>query len=302
MLRLTRIANIHFPSYYSCSNAHANQSRNLYSSSKDNGLFHEFDRKSGYHKEDKRPAKEKVREGLSELKGEIKIWSNEWKDRFMMDPILGMPLPGEVDAQWTFNPETDFSEWVVTSDKDNNEGYSTCSLTVSPTGKGLFSGNLSTQLIKDGKVKRTGYCNMRSIQPARSFKRETYHDWTSYTHLVLRIRGDGRSYMLNIGSAGYFDITWNDMYNYMLFTRGGPHWQITRIPFSKFFLTSKGRIQDKQSPLPLNRVSNFGITVGDKNNGPFRLEIDYIGLECDPSHTEVTAYETYRVPAFYAGY
>ena len=66
----------------------------MYSSSKDNGLFHEFDRKSGYHKEDKRPAKEKVREGLSELKGEIKIWSNEWKDRFMMDPILGMPLPG----------------------------------------------------------------------------------------------------------------------------------------------------------------------------------------------------------------
>jgi len=68
--------------------------RNLYTNSKDNGLFHEFDRKSGYQREDNRPGKEKIREGLNELKGEIKVWSNEWKERFMMDPILGMPLPG----------------------------------------------------------------------------------------------------------------------------------------------------------------------------------------------------------------
>lgn len=145
------------------------------------------------------------------------------------DSIIEYYYPGEVDAQWTFNPESDLTEWVVTSDQDNNEGHSSCTLTISPTGKGLFSGNLSTQLVKDGKVKRAGYCNMKSIPPARSFKRETYYDWSSYTHLVLKVRGDGRSYMLNIGSAGYFDITWNDMYNYMLFTRGGPHWQISRV-------------------------------------------------------------------------
>jgi len=302
MLRVLRITSIQLPSYNSYCNSQVNQTRKLHLSSTNDGLFHEFDRKSGYQKGDTRPGKEKIREGLKELKSEIKLWSYEWKDRFMMDPVLGMPLPGEVDAQWTFNPESDLTEWVVTSDQDNNEGHSSCTLTISPTGKGLFSGNLSTQLVKDGKVKRAGYCNMKSIPPARSFKRETYYDWSSYTHLVLKVRGDGRSYMLNIGSAGYFDITWNDMYNYMLFTRGGPHWQISRIPFSKFFLTSKGRIQDKQSPLPLTRVSNLGITAADKNNGPFRLEIDYIGLECDPSHTEVTAYETYKVPAFYAGY
>ncbi len=75
-----------------------------------------------------------------------------------------------------------------------------------------------------------------------------------------------------------------------------------QIPFSKFFLTSKGRIQDKQEPMPRDRVSTFGISVADKINGPFRLEIDYIGLEFDPSHKEVTAYELYQVPKYYAGY
>jgi NADH dehydrogenase [ubiquinone] 1 alpha subcomplex assembly factor 1 len=67
-------------------------------------------------------------------------------------------------------------------------------------------------------------------------------------------------------------------------------------------LASKGRVQDNQGPLPLERITSFGITAGDKINGPFRLEIDYIGLEYDPSHTEVHAYEKYRVPPFFGGY
>lgn len=135
---------------------------------------------------------------------------------------------------WTFNDKTNFDNWVVTSDSDHKEGYSTSSLSVSPVGKGLFSGNLCTELIKDGKVKKSGYCNIRSIRPQKSFKRDSYHDWGSYTHLVLRVRGDGRSYMINIGTAGYFDVNWNDAYHFALFTRGGPHWQISRVPHYLF--------------------------------------------------------------------
>ncbi len=134
-----------------------------------------------------------------------------------------------MDAQWFFNQSTNFDDWIVTSDSDHNEGYSTCSLTLSPVGKGLFSGNLSTQLIKDGKVKRAGYCNMKSIRPQKSFKRDSFHDWSIYTHLVMRVRGDGRSYMINLGSAGYFDVNWNDQFHFALFTRGGPHWQVSKV-------------------------------------------------------------------------
>ena len=71
--------------------------------------------------------------------------------------------------------------------------------------------------------------HFRSIRPMKSFLRDTCYDWQNYTHLVVRCRGDGRSYMLNLGSVGFFDIHWNDLYHFPLFTRGGPHWQVSRV-------------------------------------------------------------------------
>lgn len=65
-------------------------------------------------------------------------------------------------------------------------------------------------------------------------------------------------------------------------------------------MSSKGRVQDKQSALPLNRVTSLGISVGSRagHDGPFSLEIDYIGLEFDPLHTEEFAYEMYKMPKY----
>lgn len=119
---------------------------------------------------------------------------------------------------------------------------------------------------------------------------------------VIKVRGDGRSYLINVHTEGYFDIMWHDIYHYVLYTRGGPHWQTARIPFSKFFLSSKGRIQDKQYPLNLNRVTGLGFSVGAKGGteGQFSLEFAYIGLEYDPNHVEEFAYEMYKLPKYIA--
>ncbi|XP_042869406.1 complex I intermediate-associated protein 30, mitochondrial-like isoform X2 [Penaeus japonicus] len=262
-------------------------------------LFWERDPKGGYGGKEKLNRKELIQEGLKELREELSKWKGEVKEKFEDDPII--VRPGDMDKVWTLKNEEHLKNWVVTSDKDHGEGYSSCSLALSPAGHGLFSGQINTQVPKDGRVRKSGYCNMKSIRPRMSFKREVYLDWSLYNHLELRVRGDGRTYLLNISTAGYFDLHWHDMYSYPLYTRGGPHWQITRIPFSKFFLSSKGRLQDKQCPIPLQRVVSLGVSAGDRVNAPFRLEIDYIGVYSDPDHTEEFAYEMYKLPKYTVG-
>ncbi|XP_018327242.1 complex I intermediate-associated protein 30, mitochondrial [Agrilus planipennis] len=257
-------------------------------------IFFEPDEKAGYNKNRKLPSRiELIREGFKELKTEIALWTSEVKERLEIDPVLEF-RPGETDVAWRFKDEESLKNWIITSDSDNNEGFSNSSLTINKYGKGVFSGELSTRVPKDGKIKRAGYCNMTTLRARKSFKRESYYNWSNYNTLVMKVKGDGRSYFLNIHTKGYYDIMWFDMFHYVLFTRGGPYWQVTKIPFSKFFLSSKGRIQDKQFPVPLDRITSFGITASDKIDGEFKLEIDYIGLEYDPSHIENFAYEMYE--------
>ena len=58
------------------------------------GMFHEYDKKGRYKSKRKDPPKELIREGLKELKNEIKLWKSEWKERLMCDPIMAPPDPG----------------------------------------------------------------------------------------------------------------------------------------------------------------------------------------------------------------
>nr|XP_022920094.1 complex I intermediate-associated protein 30, mitochondrial [Onthophagus taurus] len=265
------------------------------------GLFHESDDKGGYKDNRKKPSTTQfIREGFKELKSEIKLWTEEVKDRFDYDPLIVF-RSGETDVVWDFPDEESLKQWVVTSDSDNNEGYSKCSLTLDQNKNALFSGVLDTRVPKDGRIKRAGYCNIKTVRHRKSFKREAFLDWTAYNMLVMKVRGDGRSYIINIHTRGYYDLMWNDVYSYVLYTRGGPYWQVTRLPFSKFFLSSKGRIQDRQFPLATDKVTNFSISLGDKVNGPFSLEIQYIGVEFDPDHREEFAYELYQADKYIVG-
>uniref|UniRef100_A0A0L8FTS4 NADH:ubiquinone oxidoreductase intermediate-associated protein 30 domain-containing protein n=1 Tax=Octopus bimaculoides TaxID=37653 RepID=A0A0L8FTS4_OCTBM len=70
------------------------------------------------------------------------------------------------------------------------------------------------------------------------------------------------------------------------------------IPISRFYRAFKGRIQDRQDPLPLDRIAAFGITLGDGNSGPFGLEIDYIAAMYDMNHTEEFAWEMYQTEPY----
>ncbi|XP_049294799.1 complex I intermediate-associated protein 30, mitochondrial [Anopheles funestus] len=263
------------------------------------GLFWERHRKGGYQTEQRISLKKSIINGLKELRTEFALFQQEWKEKLESDPLVVF-RPGEIDVVFGFENPTELDRWVVTTDKDHGEGYSQAALEPSPAGYGLFHGTLESRVPKDGRIKRAGYANIKSLRVRKSFKRDAFYDWSQYNTLVLKVRGDGRSYLINLTAEGYYDILWNDIYHYVLYTRGGPHWQVAKIPFSKFFLASKGRVQDQQGPVPLNRITNVGFSVGSRggHEGSFRLEFDFIGLEFDPSHQEEFAYEMYRQPKY----
>lgn len=126
--------------------------------------FWERDRKSGYDKNLARVSQKKlILDGLKELKQEIGLWKEEVKEKIESDPILVF-RPGETDVVWNFKTEKDVNQWVITADSDHNEGQSTANLEICSSGNGLFHGYVDSILPIDGKIKRAGYCNIKSLR------------------------------------------------------------------------------------------------------------------------------------------
>lgn len=149
-----------------------------------NHLFYEKSRKGDYdqHSATKVSKKQHILNGLRQLKNEVKLWQEEVKEHLKMDPIL-IYRPGEVDIAYRFNSSESLDKWVVSTDSDHNQGFSTAALETSPAGYGLFHGTVRSDVPKDGRVKRAGYCNVKSLRARKSFKREIYLDWTQYNTL-----------------------------------------------------------------------------------------------------------------------
>ncbi|KAJ0008685.1 hypothetical protein NQD34_016100 [Periophthalmus magnuspinnatus] len=256
-------------------------------------------RRPGQPKENKFPW-EKINfdlsKGLKGIKKNFALLKKEFVERWVGPE--GKPIIEHMLEQnrvvWEFRGAESLEEWTVSSDREiggQSEAYvklgknnNTC----------LLYGTLRSTPPRDGETRYSGYCTMRSKQQLASFDRKKHFDWTSFNTLHLRVRGDGRPWMINISCETFFAHQKDDIYNYFLYTRGGPYWQDVKLPFSKFFLTHRGRIQDDQHCLWLDKVNTIGFTLGDKVDGPFQLEIDFIGVCKDYAHTEEFAYEVYK--------
>lgn len=237
----------------------------------------------------------KLKYGALIFVDELKLWKQELLDKLKGDyPMFD---DGDVFPIWKFDTQDAIDAWRVATDFDFSEGFSNASFTRSPAGHGLFSGYLDSETLpKDRTIMRTGWANISSPYVRRSFFREGHYEWDPFTHLVMKVRGDGRTYAISIRTPGTMDVTWFDVFSFGLYTHGGPYWQYVRIPFSRFFFTSKGSVQDFQEWMPVHEIKSLGISLIDKNTGPFRLEIDYIAIEYDADHERKVVYESYYVP------
>jgi NADH dehydrogenase [ubiquinone] 1 alpha subcomplex assembly factor 1 len=90
--------------------------------------------------------------------------------------------------------------------------------------------------------------------------------------LLVEVRGDGRTYKLSLRTDPFFDAV---AYQARFETRPGER-TVHRLPFGEFRATWRGRPVPGAPVLAPSRICSFGLVVGDRQGGPFRLEISAI--------------------------
>jgi uncharacterized surface protein with fasciclin (FAS1) repeats len=137
-------------------------------------------------------------------------------------------------------------------------GLSTGRIAAGEGGTLRFSGELSLE-------NNGGFSQIRTSVPEGTF--------AGATGLVMRVKGDGRTYQCDIRSsrlrlmAGGYQSTFK--------TRAG-EWSEVEIPFDQCVANSFGQRVRNAPALDPASVESIGVTLSDKKEGPFAIEIDWI--------------------------
>lgn len=143
-----------------------------------------------------------------------------------------------------------------------------------PSSYARFHGHISTALPDDKPViKRSGYAAFRTPdQPATLLGRSVW-DIDPYSFLALRIRSDGRSYLVNVQTEG---VEPTDLHQHRLFAKSPGKWETVYVNWNDFVRTSYGFVVEPQTELLRQKVRSIGIGLTDRVEGPFELCIERI--------------------------
>ncbi len=156
---------------------------------------------------------------------------------------------------FTFDDPAAARQWQTVNDGVMG-GRSDGRFKINEDKKMEFSGTLSLE-------NNGGFASVRS--------RPTEMNLQKGDSIVVRVRGDGREYSLNL-----YVPTPQIAFSYRaFFETKKDEWIEVTIPLEKFQATSFGRVVRDQ-PLDPSEVNGLGILLGDKKAGPFQLEVDWI--------------------------
>ncbi len=148
------------------------------------------------------------------------------------------------------------ADWVIVNDGVMG-GLSSSGFADSGSGYATFSGTLS--LDNNG-----GFASVRGLVPGGAME--------GHGALKLRVRGDGRVYQVRLRTDRRFD---GIAYKAEFATTAG-EWSTIIVPFSEFEATWRGRTPRGAPPLDPADVQQIGLLIGDKIEGPFRLDVEWI--------------------------
>lgn len=132
-------------------------------------------------------------------------------------------------------------------------GVSRSEMTVE-NGVATFRGVLSLE-------NNGGFASVRS--------RPADYDLSGFNGVVVRVKGDGRSYKLRLRLTSSFDGV---SYEAPLEPSAG-EWEDVVISFDAFRPVYRGRLVRDAPPLDPAGIKTFGVMIADKQDGPFRLEV-----------------------------
>eukprot|EP00941_MAST-03F_sp_MAST-3F-sp1_P005703 g5703.t1 len=148
-------------------------------------------------------------------------------------------------------------------------GTSTATFEQLENGGAVFSGNLS--LVRNGERVDKAYAAIRATIPRELGNCEDYEG------IGLRIKADSNLYTLNVTAQSFFP---DDLHQGYLKVEGDDvgEWLNVELPFENLLLTSYGYEKTMGRPVDASRLKTIGFTVvgGEKEEGPFRLEIESI--------------------------
>lgn len=154
------------------------------------------------------------------------------------------------------NPES-FKHWQVVNDTVMG-GVSESSLQPGGKGKALFKGTVS--LKNNG-----GFCSTSS-------RENKNYDLSSFEGIGVRVKGDGKTYMLTVKTEAGFDG-----YAYQFpFATQKDQWMTVTVPFKYFVARFRGTPVPNAPPVKSSVINSFGFIIADKQEGPFTLEIEWI--------------------------
>ena len=105
---------------------------------------------------------------------------------------------GEYEKLFSFNSKSDIDNWKVSTDASYKICNTQAQFLLTKYNTGNFVGILSTEYNKPEQTKATytGYANVMSLTQFTRLGRVININLHQFTHFYLKLRGDGRTYMM----------------------------------------------------------------------------------------------------------
>jgi NADH dehydrogenase [ubiquinone] 1 alpha subcomplex assembly factor 1 len=157
---------------------------------------------------------------------------------------------------YNFANSEELNEWLIVNDGVMG-GLSLSWLSHSKNQSALYQGRVSLE-------NNGGFASTRT--------RPKDYQLAGYTGIVLRIKGDGKTYQFRIRTNNRFD---GASYRHEFATEKDK-WITVKIPFSDFVPVFRGRVLRNVGPIDASNIQQLGILIAGKQTGPFAIEIDWI--------------------------